>query len=150
LVAGLVAALAFQVSVQGLAARITELALGTATAREINEALDIPGAIATIEGADFRRGLSSPAGANGGTVTLAVDAGASRAFLLTVGLRPGTTYTLFAVDGDGERTAVSTFVARSDVWGHAESLGPSGIDPQALRSARLVLVDGDGNEVMSG
>jgi hypothetical protein len=150
LVAGLVAALVFQVSVQGLAARITELALGTATAREINEALDHPGAIATIEGADFRRGLSSPAGANGGTVTLAVDAGANSAFLLTVGLRPGTTYTLVAIDDYGERTEISTFVARSDVWGHVVALGSSGIDPQALRSARLVLVDGAGNEVMSG
>jgi hypothetical protein len=30
------------------------------------------------------------------------------------------------------------------------ALGSSGIDPQALRSARLVLVDGAGNEVMSG
>lgn len=150
LVAGLVAALVFQVSVQGLAARITELALGTATAREINEALDHPGAIAIIEGADFRRGLASPAGANGGTVTLAVDVGAKSAFLFTVGLRPGTTYTLLAVDDVGTRTAVSTFVPRSDVWGMVVALGSSGIDPQALRTERLVLVDGAGNEVMSG
>ena len=117
---------------------------------EINEALDFPGAIATIERADFRRGLSSPAGANGGAITLAVDAGASKAFLLTVGLRPGTDYTLVAIDDFGARTAISSFKARSEVWGHVVALDTSGIDPQALRSARLVLVDDAGNEVMSG
>lgn len=150
LVAGLVAALVFQVSVQGLAARITELALGTATAREINESLDFPGAVSTIERASFRRGLSSPAGANGGSATLAVDLVGGSAFLLTVGLRPGTEYALHAVDGVGARTEVARFVARGDLWGHRFASDSLGIDPQALLTARLVLVDGAGNEVMSG
>lgn len=149
LAAGLVASLIFQVSVQGLAARITELALGTSTVREINESLGHPGLAGAVQAASFRRSISAPEGARGGMLVLLVDDAAEGAFGFLLGTGPGT-FTLHWEDGDGTSRQLATLNAVSDPWGIRFALAGSGVSPQDLRSGQLVLRDASGTEVMRG
>jgi hypothetical protein len=144
-----VASLIFQVSVQGLAARITELALGTSTVREINESLGHPGLAGAVQAASFRRSISAPEGARGGMLVLLVDDAAEGAFGLLLGTGPGT-FTLHWEDGDGTSRQLATLNAVSDPWGIRFALAGSGVSPQDLRSGQLVLRDASGTEVMRG
>ena len=147
LMAALVAALVFQVSTQSLAARITEFALGAASPRQIFDTLDHPGALARMERAVFHRGLSAGSG-SGGTLTLAVDASAGKAFAVGLGLQVGAQYTLRLRTEGGPARDLVTFVAQRPAWSVEFDAGSALV--RDLGAGTLELVDARGEVVLRG
>lgn len=150
LIAALVVAIYFERQASWTGLRVGELAMHRMAREDILQLLKHPGLRELSEQADVVRGMRV-VGADGvGSGTLMLDSRTGNAMLLTIGLRPGETYTLWVTRQDGRREAVGT-IAPPESMG-AAVLSAATETPAlavALATGLVELVDSRGEVVLS-
>jgi len=144
LMAGLLAALAFNFATQGLAGRIAEAALGMASHREIYAAMGQETAGTLLQAGGTRL---STAVRGGGAVLVAMNPATKDSLVYAFGLTPGRSYVVEHVSGDGAVTTLARFEATLPFYALPVAAPDEAARALAIPGGRIRVLDGDGNDV---
>ena len=144
LMAGLLAALAFNFVTQGLAGRIAEAALGMASHREIYAAMGHETAGTLLQAGGTRL---STAVRGGGAVLVAMNPATKDSLVYAFGLTPGRSYVVEHVSGDGDVTTLARFEATLPFYALPVAAPDEAARALAIPGGRIRVLDGDGNDV---
>lgn len=144
LMAGLLAALAFNFATQGLAGRIAEAALGMASHREIYAAMGQESAGALLQTGGTRL---STAVRGGGAVLVAMNPVTKESLVYAFGLTSGRSYVVEHVGADGAVTTLAHFEATLPFYALPVATPEAAARALGVPGGRIRVLDGQGNDV---